>query len=156
MCIRDSLRNGLNDSFAHLGNRDDNIDCTANEHHGQRLLPSKPKCEYDRKHEERVEAHTGSLRIWDIGKKAHNEGADHRGNDGGEEHSTPRHTGLGKHARVDDNDVRHRKERCQAGHNLRAHVGVVFLQLKEITQSQILLNKIFICVQTVNTNAIKF
>ena len=78
----------------------------------------KPRAEADGVGEERVQAHAGGLGIRNIGEQAHDQGADDRRDDGGEEHAAPRHAGLAQDLGVDDDDVRHGEERGQAGQDL--------------------------------------
>ena len=125
------FRNGLDDHLTNLGDGDDDVDQTAQEHHAQGFLPLEAEAEAHGVGEERVEAHAGGLRVRNVGEQAHHERADDGRDDGGEEHAAPRHTGRRQDLRVDDDDVGHGEERGQAGHDLRGDGGAVLLEMEE-------------------------
>ena len=125
-------RDRLDDHLADLGDGDDDVDEAAQEHHAQRLLPRELQTEAHRVGEERVEAHAGRLRVRHIGEQAHDERADDGRDDRCQEHAAPRHAGLVQDLRIDDDDVAHREERGEAGHDLRGHGRAVLLQMEEL------------------------
>ena len=98
-------RDGFDDHLADLGDRDEDVDQTAQEHHAQRFLPREAQAEAHGVGEEGVEAHAGCLCVRHVGEQAHDERADDGGDDGGEEHASPWHSGLAQDLRVDDDDV---------------------------------------------------
>ena len=122
---------GLDDVLADLGDGDEDVQQAADEHHGQRLLPGEAQSEADGVDKEGVQAHAGGQSIGHIGHKAHDQGADHRGDDGGQEHGAPFHPRLAEQGGVDGDDVRHREEGGQAGHHFTSGGGAVRLQLKK-------------------------
>ena len=126
------FRNGLDDHLTNLGDGDDDVDQTAQEHHAQGFLPLEAEAEAHGVGEERVEAHAGGLRVRNVGEQAHHERADDGRDDGGEEHAAPRHTGRRQDLRVDDDDVRHCEERGQTGHDLSGHGGAVLFKMEEL------------------------
>ena len=130
--VLEHRRDGLDDHLANLGDRDDDVDDAAQEHHAQRLLPGEPEAEAHGVGEERVQTHAGGLRIRHIGEQAHDQGARDGRDDGGEEHAAPRHAGLAQDLGVDDDDVRHREERGQAGQDLGRDRRAVLLQMEEL------------------------
>ena len=129
---------GLDDELAQLCHGDEDIDQAADKHHGQGLLPGKAQAQAHSVHKERVQTHAGGLGVGDVGHQAHHQGADDRGDDSGQEHGAPGHQlflqaacpaaqGIG----VYHNDVGHGEESRQAGDDLTAHGGAVFLQFEE-------------------------
>ena len=106
--------------LTNLGDGDDDVDQTAQEHHAQGFLPLEAEAEAHGVGEERVEAHAGGLRVRNVGHQAHHERADDGRDDGGEEHSRPTaYRSEDRMLRVDDDDVGHGEERGQAGHDFR-------------------------------------
>ena len=109
---------GLDDHLAHLGHGDQNVDQTAQEHHGKRFLPGEAQTEAHGVGEEGIEAHARSLRVRDVREQAHDERADDGCDDSRQEDAAPRHTRLRQDLRIDDDDVRHCEERREACHDL--------------------------------------
>ena len=115
-----------------LGDGDDDVDQTAQEHHAQSLLPREAEAEADGVGEERIQTHTGGLCVRHIGEQAHDKRADDGRDDGGQEHAAPRHTRLGQDLRVDDDDIGHGEERGQTGHDFSGRGGAALLQMEKL------------------------
>ena len=110
-------RDGFDNVFADLGSSDKDIEKTANEYHGQSLLPCKSKSEAYRINKESVQTHSRSLCVRNIGHETHYKCSDDRSDDGSQKNCAPFHSGLRKYSRIDNNDVRHGEECRKTGHD---------------------------------------
>ena len=86
---------------------------------------------------EAVEPHPGGHGKGLVGQKRHGDGADGRGDAGGQEHAVPQlgpavGAKAGEQIGVEGHDIGHGHEGGQAGHDLRADGGAVLLQMKEL------------------------
>lgn len=119
--------------------------------HNGRAYPSQRKCEEeepldkyrgksrlvgdahpydDGEREVGVQAHTRCEWKWVIGIERHDERSNGGGHGGGNRDVPRRHARLRENLRVDEQDVRHRKEGRRAGTDLRRHVRAPFGEAK--------------------------
>lgn len=76
----------------------------------------------------------GAWRERNIREESGQEAADRSGNAGRHEHARVIHTCLRQIRRVDEDDIRHRKEGRQTSDDLRLDCGAMFFELKETFQ----------------------
>ncbi|MOA23163.1 hypothetical protein D3C78_1437670 [compost metagenome] len=84
--------------------------------------------------EEGVQAHAGGEGDRIVGDQAHDRRADGRGQAGGDEDRALVHARRAEDARVDEQDIGHGQEGGDPGEDLRAHIGVVCVQLEQLFQ----------------------
>ena len=130
--FRDRLKNDSAQSGDGQKNKNDSVD----EDHNERVGIRKAHSEANRIDEECVQTHARSLRQRQLGHKSDEQRADNGGNGGGDVHGvvhsfakTAEHTG------VDHQDVRHGHKRRDAGKDLRAYCGMVFLKPKKLVHN---------------------
>ena len=91
--------------------------------------------------EEAVQAHAGGQAEGLVGQEGHGEHGDGGGDAGGQEHAVPQVLPLraeaGEQVGVQGDDVGHRHERGQAGHDLGAHGGAVLLELENFLHKKL-------------------
>ena len=130
--VLDAFRDGLDDQFAETGNRDGDVDQTADEHHGQGLLPGKVERHADRVGEECVQAHARGLRVRDVGEQRHDKCADRGSDDRRKEDRLRVHACFSQYLWVDEQDVRHGEECRETGDDLGMDVRAAALQVEEV------------------------
>ena len=121
------LGDGAIDRFAQTQQGDEDEQHAGDEHDGQRLIIAIAVAQHDRIGKEGVQAHAGGLREGHLCVHGHQQRADERAQAGRHEYAAGNRAGHGRIAgndielvqdvRVDEDDVRHGKERGQAGHN---------------------------------------
>ena len=91
--------------------------------------------------EEGVEAHAGGQAEGLVGQEGHAEHGDGGGDAGGQEHAVPQVLTacaiVGQDVGVQGDDVGHRHERGESGHDLGAHRGAVLLELKNFLHKKL-------------------
>ena len=132
--VLQALRDGLDDVLAQLGHGDQDVKQTADEHHGQRLLPGEAEAEAYRIGKEGVQSHAGRLSVRHVCHKAHDQRSDDGRDNGRKEYRAPFHSGLAQNARVNRDDVRHGEKGGQTGYDLSGNRGAVLFELKKFLQ----------------------
>ena len=87
---------------------------------------------HDGKGKEGIQAHAGGLAERHIGQERGEQTADGGGNAGGYHYAGLVHTGHTQIGRVDEDDVRHRKEGGDTGQNFGFDIGTVGFELKQL------------------------
>ena len=125
-----AIRHAIDDLFADPRDREHEKHNAREENYAQRSAPRNVHAQANVISEVGVERHSGSERNGIVGVKAHHQGADRGGEAGGKNHALDRHPRLGQNLRVDDDDVGHRQESCEAAEKFLLHGGLVFGELE--------------------------
>ena len=99
-------------------------------HRAQRRLPRHAHALHHRVGEVGVQPHAGRERDGVAREAAHQETADRGRKAGGGGHRGQRHAGLVQDRRVDEDDVRHRHERGEAGQDFGPPIGAKRLEFE--------------------------
>ena len=92
--VLQAYRNGLDDVLTDLRHRDEDVQKTADEDHGKRLLPGEAQRETYRVNEKGIQTHAGRLGVGNVRHQTHDQSTDDGSNDCGQEDRAPLHTGL--------------------------------------------------------------
>ena len=127
-------RDRVDDPLAHLENAQQKEGQAREEHRPQRGFPGVAHSQHHAVGKEGVQAHSGCLGNGVVGPKAHHETANGRRQTRRHEHGTVIHAGFRKDARVDEDDVGHRKERGDPCNHLGFYVGLLLGELEVVVQ----------------------
>ena len=119
-------RNGVEDGFADVGQREHDEDKALNEYRKQRDLPGVAVARDNGVGHEGVEAHAGGQCERQVRHERHAQRAEAGSQRGRQQDGGGVHTGRAEHARVDGEDVRHGHEGGDTGHDFGLYSGVVF------------------------------
>ena len=129
------LRNGVHNLGANAGQCNRHKENPRQQHRRQRLLPgqTKPQGRHaaERVHKEEVLAHARRKGHRIIGDQAHEQRGKRPGQAGGRQDGAKIHSGLRKHSRLDEDDVRHRQKSGDAANHLALQGGAVGFKLEE-------------------------
>ena len=132
------LGDGVDDPFADRQHADDEEDDAGDEHAAQRHLPAVAHAAHHAEGEVGVQPHARRQGDRIVGEEGHQEAADGGGHAGRHEHRAERHLGGRQDRRIDEDDVGHRQEGRDPGHDLRPHVGPFSLSLKSRSSIRVL------------------
>ena len=124
--------NGVHDGLAKAAKNEQKNGDAFNEDDGHGGLPTEPHRAAKRVGDDGVDAHTGSAGQRTIRDEAHRDRHDAGANAGGSDRGGHGNAACRQDKRVDDDDVSHRQERCQAGAKLGRDVRVALPQLEEL------------------------
>ena len=129
------LRNGVHDLGANARQGNRHKENPRQQYRRQRLLPgqTKPQRRHaaERVNEEEVLAHARRKGHRIVGDQAHEQRGKRPGQAGGRQDGAEIHSGLRKHSRLDEDDVRHRQESGDAANHLALEGGAVGFKLEE-------------------------
>ncbi len=135
----EAIRHPVDDLFAEPGDGEHEEHNPGEKNHAERSAPRNVHAQANVISEVGIERHSGSERNRIVGVQPHHQGADRGGEAGGKNHALDRHARLGQDLRVDDDDVGHRQECCQAAEKFLLHGGLVGGEFKiAIEQSSFL------------------
>ena len=127
-------RNGIEDPGTDLREGQDDKDDTLKENSRQGELPAMAHTEADSKYEEGVQAHTRGKGKRFLGKEGHDQRTDEGSQGGCRKDGTGRHVEGAEDARIDGEDIRHRKERGNTGDDLGPHGMLLGIKAESFTE----------------------
>ena len=125
---------GVEDSFADIGQRQDDEDNAFKEDGGQGHFPGVAHLQDDRKGEEGVQAHARCQSEGIVGEKGHAQRPDKGSQGGCREDGTFVHAGGAHDGRVDGQDVGHGHEGRDTSQDFRADRRAIFAQVEETVE----------------------
>ena len=123
-------RDGVEDRFADIGERQDDEDQALDEYGQQRDLPGVAVARNDGVGHECVQAHACGQRERQVRHERHAQRTDAGRQRGRQQDGGGVHAGRAEDGRVDGEDVRHRHKGGDAGHDLGLYRGLVLRQLE--------------------------
>ena len=130
--------NGVEDHLAQAGDGQQDEDDAVDQNQNQRVCVAQAEAEADRVDKECVQAHAGGLRQRQVGQEADQDGADDGGNRGRDvDRAVADRAEACEHAGVDHQNVGHRHERGNTGHDLCPDGRTVFLQVESFLHGEI-------------------
>ena len=103
---------------------------TREENDAERSAPRNVHAQANGISEVGIQRHSRSERDGIVGVNPHDQGANRGREARGKNHAVDRHPRLGQDLRVDDDDVGHRQESCEATEKFLLHGGLVFSELE--------------------------
>mgnify|MGYP001860281245 CR=1 FL=1 len=125
-------RDGVEDRFAHIGQRQHDKDQALDKDREQRDLPAVPVTGDDGVCHKGVQAHAGGQRKWQVCHKRHADRAEAGGKRSRQQDGGGIHAGRAEDARVDRKDVCHGHEGGDTRHDLGADGGVVVRKFEHL------------------------
>ena len=124
--------NGVENGFAHIGEREGNKNDAFHKNRSQRHLPTVSHANHDGIGKIGVQSHACRQHKWQVGERRHAERCKRAGKRGGGKDGAGVHAGGAENVGIDGEDIGHGHECRHAGNDLGAYVGAVFLEFEEL------------------------